>query len=122
MQVSCARFESPVCDELRLTLREMELDAEEGADILMVKPGMPYLDVLADARARFDLPLAVYQVSGEYSMIEAAAQKGWIDRTRARDESQSSSPRKQICYNPAPWRKWKGSGRVATDAPRKRGG
>jgi porphobilinogen synthase len=68
-------------------MREMALDAEEGADILMVKPGLPYLDVLADARASFDLPLAAYQVSGEYSMIEAAAQKGWIDRTRVRDEA-----------------------------------
>jgi porphobilinogen synthase len=71
----------------REALREMQLDVEEGADILMVKPGMPYLDVLAAARARFDLPLAAYQVSGEYSMIEAAAQKGWLDRSDARDES-----------------------------------
>ena len=68
-------------------MREMRLDAEEGADILMVKPGLPYLDVLAEARASFDLPLAAYQVSGEYSMIEAAAQKGWIDRSRVRDEA-----------------------------------
>jgi porphobilinogen synthase len=68
-------------------MREMSLDAGEGADILMVKPGLPYLDILAEARASFDLPLAVYQVSGEYSMIEAAGQNGWIDRDRARDES-----------------------------------
>ncbi|MES2201939.1 MAG: porphobilinogen synthase [candidate division FCPU426 bacterium] len=71
----------------REALREMESDREEGADILMVKPGMPYLDVLVQARRRFDLPLAVYQVSGEYSMIQAAAEKGWLDGPRTRDES-----------------------------------
>ncbi|MGE4504438.1 MAG: porphobilinogen synthase [Desulfovibrionaceae bacterium] len=60
-------------------LREASADAFEGADILMVKPGMPYLDVLRDLRETFDLPLAAYQVSGEYSMIKAAAGNGWID-------------------------------------------
>jgi len=64
----------------REALREMELDAAEGADILMVKPGITSLDLLARARQRFDLPLAAYQVSGELAMIEAAAQRGWIDR------------------------------------------
>jgi porphobilinogen synthase len=68
-------------------IREMALDAEEGADILMVKPGLPYLDIISEAKASFELPIAAYQVSGEYSMIEAAAQKGWIERTRSRDES-----------------------------------
>ena len=58
---------------------ELELDFEEGADILMVKPGTPYLDILKMARDRFDCPLSVYQVSGEYSMIKAASEKGWID-------------------------------------------
>ena len=64
----------------REALREMELDADEGADILMVKPALTSLDLLAEARLRFDLPLAAYQVSGEAAMIEAAAARGWIDR------------------------------------------
>ena len=56
-------------------MREIELDLEEGADMIMVKPAMPYLDLIAKARERFDVPIAAYQVSGEYSMIVAAAQK-----------------------------------------------
>jgi porphobilinogen synthase len=64
----------------REALLEMELDAEEGADLLMVKPAITSLDLLALARQRFDLPLAAYQVSGEAAMIEAAAERGWIDR------------------------------------------
>jgi porphobilinogen synthase len=72
---------------LREAMREIELDIEEGADMIMVKPALPYLDVIAAARARFDLPLAAYQVSGEYAMIEAAAQNGWIDRDRVMMES-----------------------------------
>jgi porphobilinogen synthase len=71
----------------REALREMRLDLEEGADVLMVKPALPYLDVLADARREFDVPLAAYQVSGEYSMIHAAAQRGWIDGERAMNEA-----------------------------------
>lgn len=67
----------------REALREMELDAAEGADLLMVKPAITSLDLLAQARDRFDLPLAAYQVSGELAMIEAAAQRGWIDRKGA---------------------------------------
>jgi porphobilinogen synthase len=67
----------------REAMREMELDAVEGADILMVKPAITSLDLLAQARQRFDLPLAAYQVSGEAAMIEAAAEKGWVDRRRA---------------------------------------
>ena len=67
---------------LREAMREIELDIEEGADMIMVKPAMPYLDVIAAARERFDLPLAAYQVSGEYAMIEAAARNGWIERDR----------------------------------------
>jgi len=66
----------------REALREIALDIEEGADIIMVKPAMPCLDVLALARREFDVPLAAYQVSGEFSMIAAAAQMGWIDRER----------------------------------------
>jgi porphobilinogen synthase len=72
---------------LREALREIELDIEEGADMVMVKPAMPYLDVIAAARERFDLPLAAYQVSGEYAMIEAAARNGWIERDRVMMES-----------------------------------
>jgi porphobilinogen synthase len=72
---------------VREALREIELDVEEGADMIMVKPAMPYLDVIAAARERFDLPLAAYQVSGEYAMIEAAARNGWIDRDRVMMEA-----------------------------------
>jgi len=71
----------------REAMREIELDIEEGADIIMVKPAMPYLDIIRRARERFDLPLAAYQVSGEFSMIVAAARNGWLDRQRAVLES-----------------------------------
>jgi porphobilinogen synthase len=72
---------------VREAMREIELDIEEGADMIMVKPAMPYLDVIAAARDRFDLPLAAYQVSGEFAMIEAAARNGWIERDRVMMES-----------------------------------
>ncbi len=71
----------------REAMREMELDLAEGADMLMVKPAMPYLDLLHAARQRFDVPLAAYQVSGEFSMIVAAARNGWLDLDRAVLES-----------------------------------
>ena len=71
----------------REALVEMMLDEEEGADILMVKPAGPYLDVLRQARDEFDLPLAAYQVSGEFSMIKAAAERGWLDHDRVMMES-----------------------------------
>jgi len=71
----------------REALREMQLDLEEGADMLMVKPALAYLDVLAEARRRFDVPLAAFQVSGEYAMLRAAAAKGWLDGERAVWES-----------------------------------
>jgi porphobilinogen synthase len=71
----------------REALREIELDIEEGADIVMVKPALPYLDLIAQARARFDVPIAAYQVSGEFSMIVAAARNGWLDGQRAMLES-----------------------------------
>lgn len=71
----------------REALREMQLDLEEGADMLMVKPAMVYLDILADARREFSVPLAAYHVSGEYSMIKAAGERGWIDADRAMEES-----------------------------------
>ena len=71
----------------REAMREIELDLEEGADMIMVKPAMPYLDLVYQARQRFDVPIAAYQVSGEFSMIEAAARNGWLDHDRAMMES-----------------------------------
>ncbi|MDO8485500.1 MAG: porphobilinogen synthase [Candidatus Limnocylindrales bacterium] len=67
----------------REALREMALDVAEGADILLVKPALPSLDLVAAARARFDLPIAAYQVSGEFAMLAAAAERGWLDGRRA---------------------------------------
>jgi len=64
---------------VREALREIELDIEEGADIVMVKPALPYLDVIRAAREEFDHPIAAYNVSGEYSMVKAAGKLGWID-------------------------------------------
>jgi porphobilinogen synthase len=66
----------------RAALRELALDAAEGADMLMVKPALPQLDLIATARAGFELPIAAYQVSGEYAMLAAAAERGWIDGRR----------------------------------------
>jgi porphobilinogen synthase len=77
----------------REAMREIELDIEEGADMIMVKPAMPYLDLISQARQRFDVPIAAYQVSGEYSMIVAAARNGWIDHDRAMMESLTSIAR-----------------------------
>ena len=74
----------------REAMREIETDLDEGADMIMVKPAMPYLDVIAAARDRFDVPIAAYQVSGEFAMIEAAARNNWIDRERVMMESLTS--------------------------------
>lgn len=74
----------------REALREAELDYTEGADMLMVKPATPYLDILRQLRDRFDLPLAAYHVSGEYAMIKAAAERGWIDEERVMMETLTS--------------------------------
>jgi porphobilinogen synthase len=71
----------------REALREVALDIEEGADMVMVKPAGPYLDLIAKVRDRFDVPVAAYQVSGEYSMLKAASQNGWIDERQAVTES-----------------------------------
>jgi porphobilinogen synthase len=68
-------------------MREITLDVQEGADIIMVKPALPYLDVIRRAKEEFDLPLAAYNVSGEFAMVKAAAQMGWIDGERAMLES-----------------------------------
>ena len=77
----------------REALREMEQDALEGADILMVKPALAYLDILSQARQRFDHPMAAYNVSGEYSMLKAAAANGWLDETAAMMEMLTSIKR-----------------------------
>jgi porphobilinogen synthase len=75
---------------LREAMREIELDIAEGADMLLMKPAMPYLDVIREARDRFDLPLGAYQVSGEYSMLHAAFERGWLEPKRAMMESLTS--------------------------------
>ncbi|NBE80950.1 porphobilinogen synthase [Micromonospora rubida] len=75
---------------LRESLREVALDVAEGADLVMVKPALPYLDVVAAVRAAVDVPVAAYQVSGEYAMVEAAAANGWIDRERVMLETLTS--------------------------------
>jgi porphobilinogen synthase len=68
-------------------IREISLDVNEGADIIMVKPALPYLDIICRARQEFDLPLAAYNVSGEYAMLKAAGQLGWLDEEKAMMES-----------------------------------
>jgi len=75
---------------LREAIREATLDVEEGADIVMVKPALPYLDVVSAVRSAVDVPVAAYQISGEYSMVEAAAANGWVDRDRAMLETLTS--------------------------------
>lgn len=77
----------------REALREASADIEEGADIIMVKPGLPYLDILRDLRNEYNLPLAVYNVSGEYSMVKGAAERGWIDEERVVLETMTSFKR-----------------------------
>ncbi len=77
----------------REAMEEIELDLQEGADMIMIKPAMPYLDLISQARQRFDVPIAAYQVSGEYSMIVAAARNGWLDYDRAMMESLTSIAR-----------------------------
>jgi len=75
---------------VREAMRELALDVEEGADIVMVKPALAYLDVIAEARGEFDVPIAAYNVSGEYAMLKAAAEKGWIDYDRVMMETLTS--------------------------------
>lgn len=72
---------------VREALREAEEDMKEGADILMVKPGLPYLDIIYQLKQRFNIPIAAYQVSGEYAMVKAAAEKGWVDGPKVLYES-----------------------------------
>jgi porphobilinogen synthase len=81
------------CGNGREALHEMELDMDEGADILMVKPGLAYLDIIRAARERFDVPIAAYNVSGEYSMVKAAAANGWLDHDRVVTETMTAFKR-----------------------------
>ena len=78
---------------VREALREIEMDIEEGADVVMVKPALAYLDVIRAARERFDVPIAAYNVSGEYAMVKAAAERGWIDGARVTNEILTSIKR-----------------------------
>src|SRR5216683_5071400 len=78
---------------VREALKEVQLDLEEGADMVMVKPALAYLDVIRAAREHFDLPIAAYNVSGEYAMVKAAAERGWIDGTRVMHEILTSIKR-----------------------------
>ena len=102
---------------LRESLREIALDLEEGADIVMVKPALPYLDVLRAARERFDAPLAAYSVSGEYSLIKAAAERGWIDERAVVEETLTAIRRAGadliLTYHAKDVAKWKGDARDA---------
>ena len=75
---------------LREAMREIDQDIAEGADMILMKPAMPYLDVIREARQRYDLPMGAYQVSGEYSMLHAAFQRGWLEPERAMMESLTS--------------------------------
>jgi porphobilinogen synthase len=80
-------YQMDVASSAKQAMREIELDIAEGADIVMVKPAMAYLDIISEAKKRFDVPIAAYQVSGEYMMINAAAERGVFDRKAAIMES-----------------------------------
>jgi porphobilinogen synthase len=90
---------------VREALRECELDVEEGADALIVKPAMPYLDVLRAVRERFDLPVGAYNVSGEYAMLKAAAQSGWLDERQAALEALTAIKRAGADFIVSYWTK-----------------
>ncbi|MDX6436188.1 MAG: porphobilinogen synthase [Gaiellaceae bacterium] len=90
---------------VREALRECEQDVAEGADVLMIKPALPYLDVIRAARERFDLPLAAYNVSGEYAMVKAAASKGFLDERQAALESLSAIKRAGADFVVSYWTK-----------------
>jgi porphobilinogen synthase len=104
----------------REALHEMRLDVAEGADILLVKPGLPCLDLIAAARAAFELPVAAYQVSGEFAMIAAAAERGWIDGRRAMLEAVTSMVRAGagmvITYGAADLARWIADDRAGTSS------
>jgi len=86
-------YQQDYARDVREALAEVELDVSEGADIVMVKPALPYLDVLRAVADASPVPVAAYQISGEYAMVEAAAQRGWLDRDRAIAETLSSIKR-----------------------------
>jgi porphobilinogen synthase len=90
---------------VREALRELEVDEAEGADVLMVKPALPYLDVIRAARERFDLPVAAYNVSGEYAMVKAAAERGWMDERTAALESLTAIKRAGADFVVSYWTK-----------------
>jgi porphobilinogen synthase len=90
---------------VREALRELEVDAAEGADVLMVKPALPYLDVIRAARERFDLPIAAYNVSGEYAMVKAAAARGWMEERTAALESLTAIKRAGADFVVSYWTK-----------------
>src|SRR3989449_1327023 len=100
---------------LRESLREIALDLEEGADIVMVKPALAYLDVIRAARERFDAPLAAYSVSGEYSLIKAAAERGWVDERPVVEETLTAIRRAGadliLTYNAKAFARWQREGR-----------
>ena len=77
----------------REAIKEVALDIDEGADIVMVKPALSYMDIISDVKESFDLPVAAYNVSGEYSMVKAAAKAGWIDETKVMMEILTSFKR-----------------------------
>ena len=87
--LTCGHCVGAVTDELRALpgVSEVEIDLDEGADIVMVKPAMPYLDVIQRVKSTFRQPTAAYQVCGEYAMLKAAARQGWLDEPRAMMES-----------------------------------
>src|SRR5256886_8622814 len=99
---------------LRESLREIALDLEEGADIVMVKPALPYLDVIRAARERCDAPLAAYAVSGEYATIKAAADRGWIDERAVVEETLTAIRRAGadfiLTYHAKDFARWRGEG------------
>ena len=90
---------------VREALRELEVDEAEGADVLMVKPALPYLDVIRAARERFDLPIAAYNVSGEYAMVKAAAASGWMEERAAALESLTAIKRAGADFVVSYWTK-----------------
>ena len=97
---------------MREALREVRLDVDEGADIVMVKPALPYLDVIRAVRETCDVPVAAYNVSGEYAMVKAAAQKGWIDEQRVVQETLISIARAGadviLTYHAKDFARWAG--------------
>jgi len=90
---------------VREALRELDVDEQEGADVLLVKPALPYLDVIRAARERFDLPVAAYNVSGEYAMVKAAAARGWMDERAAALESLTAIKRAGADFVVSYWTK-----------------